>query len=751
MPQVSSAPSRPGLPQTTLRVFGIHCVACAGILEAALVAVPGVTRARVAPASHRAVVRHAEDCPITALVAAVRRAGYDAVQVTGPQAEDARRHEARALLWRLFVAAFCAMQVMMMATPSYVATPGDLAPDLAALLNWGQWLVSMPVMIFSATPIFRQAASSLRLGRIGMDVPIALGLLVMFGASTLVTWSPDGLLGQEVVFDSLTMFVSFLLAARWVEMRVRHHAEREVEAALDQPPNPVRRITPNGHMETVMPSELRVGDRIRVPVGESFPADGLILAGATQVSESLMSGESVPQFRDAGQMVLEGSLNVGQPVDLRITGTGPATRQAELLRMAEGAALERGAVQVLADRWATPFLWAVLMLACGAAAVWWVFEPSRALWVFVAVLIVTCPCALSLSAPAAWIAAARGYARDGMLLRRLSAMEQLAVVDRVIFDKTGTLTDGRLAVLEAEVMEEGVGLDEAIELAGSLAAWSRHPVAQALQASRPGPSPLHLHWHDVVEEPGQGVEGRAPDGRRWRLGRPEWVQAFSRDRSLRPACADLHELSDKVRVALGHDGGVVLKLGLGDHLRTDAKPAVQALERLGPTVALLSGDRTERVLAAARMLGVGVMKAGALPGDKLKRLSDLQAQGHCVAMVGDGINDTPAMAKADVSIAMGQGSAHAVRRSDAVLLTSDLWAIPRAVVRSRLTLRLIRQNLIWAAAYNAAAVPLALSGHLPPWAAGAGMALSSLVVVVNAARAGGVVALPTEAPPIARP
>lgn len=721
--------------EATLDLFGLHCAACGGIVESALWGLPGMERARVSVASHRAVVRwdpHRLGLP--EILLAVERAGYKAVPSTGAQAEVARRDERRTLLWRLFVAWFCAMQVMMLATPSYVAAPGDITPDLLRLLNWGQWLLSLPVMLFAAGPFLHQAARSVRLRRIGMDVPVALGVLVMFGASTVATFMPAGPLGNEVVFDSLTMFLAFLLTGRWLEMRVRHQAALELEKLIRRAPESVQRVTGSGAVETIEPSQLCVGDRIRISSGQTVAADGVIVQGRTQLAQSLLTGESMPVLREVGHTVLAGSLNVGAPVDLRVTAVGEDIRLQQIVRMAERAAVDRPALVQMADRWAGPFLWGVLALSALGWIAWQFIDPARALWVSVAVLVVTCPCALSLAAPATLSAAAQAMARRGILLQRLGAVEELARADLLIFDKTGTLTEDRLVLYGWSRLrpEDPVGPDP-LQHAASLAAWSAHPASRALVEAARGsgtatPQWPHTAWSEVIEEPGQGLQARDPQGRLWRLGRAQWVGA------------DLSEPDGPEGIHLfwgqpHRRGQAVVIFELVDRVRDEAVASIAALRKAGLELGVLSGDGWARVTAVATPLGLGVLAAAALPQDKRDRVKAMQAQGHRVVMVGDGINDAPVLSQADVSIAMGQGAAASLARADFVVLASRLDALPQMVHRARTTMRLVRQNLAWALAYNLAAIPLALAGWLPPWAAGLGMALSSTAVVLNSRRA----------------
>jgi Cu2+-exporting ATPase len=720
-----TGPQGERLGESALQLTGMYCAACAGLIEQAVAAVPGVRSVQVGAAAQRATVRWdpAQTRP-SALIQAIRAAGYGAVPDAAAPARLQRRAEHSTALWRLFVAAFCAMQVMMMATPSYVAGPGELADDLRQLLNWGCWLMSLPVMVFSATPFFTSAWRSLRARRIGMDVPVSVALLITFVASTGATFDPAGIFGHEVYFDSLTMFVSFLLGARYLELRARHRAAETLEASLSGLPEMAVRVAEGGALETVNVHHLRAGDEVRVAVGQAFPADGLLLAGSTRADESLLSGESAPVDKAAGAELVAGSLNLGSPVAMRVQRVGGDTRLEAIVSMMRSAMSQRPASAALADRWAGPFLWAVLLLAAGAAAVWSVIDPSRAVWVAVAVLIVTCPCALSLAAPAVLVAAARGLSRHGVMLQKLDALEVLAKVRHVFFDKTGTLSETRVRLAGTGLTPAGRALlrDEptALAQAAGLAGWSAHPVAAALAAAV---APASVAWTSVHEHAGQGLEARDEQGRRWQLGSARFVGAA-------------HPGVGEGAVWLACEGQPLAGFELADEPRPGAREAVQALRAQGLRVTLLSGDTPARAQALADALGLDDVVAGATPETKLAVVAAAQARGGRVAMVGDGINDAPVLARADVSLAMGQGALVARSSADAVVMSNQVQDIVRAHARAGRAMGIVRQNLAWAAGYNAVCIPLALVGWLPPWAAGLGMALSSLLVTLNALRAG---------------
>jgi Cu2+-exporting ATPase len=707
--------------ESSLRIGGMYCASCSTTIEQALLRQPGVLAATVSAAAQCATVRWDQRATRASdLVRTVESAGYVAVPDTAAAARALRRTESRTALWRLFVAAFCAMQIMMLATPAYVSGPGELAPDHKQLLDWGSWLLALPVLWFSAAPFFSGAWTSLRQRRIGMDVPVAIGIAVAFIASSGAAFDPGGAFGAEVYFDSLAMFVSFLLGGRFLELRARHRAEVALESATGRLPQTVMRLRPDGIVELVSARSLQPGDRVRVPVGQAFPADGVIEEGRTEADEALLTGESRPVAKSLRDGVVAGSVNLQAPVLMRVDRVGPDTRYEAIVALMRAARHQRPAMLASADRWAAPFLWTVLLLAAGAAAVWSVIDPARAVWVAVSVLIVTCPCALSLAAPSALLSAAGAMGRQGLLLRRLDAIDALARVQTLFIDKTGTLTGGGLRCIGARRLEgvDAAPLAELEAVAASLAGWSQHPLANAVREAF---SPADMGWRDVTELPGNGLEGVDAQGRRWRLGAAAWVGAGP----MQPPT---------VRVWLGRDGMPLAGFDVEERLRDDAAAAVQALQRDGVQVQLLSGDDPGRARRVGAQLGLAAAFGAMTPEDKLVAVRAAQQRGERVGMVGDGINDAPVLAQADVSFAMGEGALVARAHADGVLVSNRLGDIVRARGLAKQALRVVRQNLAWAAAYNAACVPLALIGWLPPWAAGLGMATSSLFVVLNSMR-----------------
>ena len=705
-------------------IEGMHCAACAFTVEEALLAVPGVRSAEVNAATHRAKVVWDETQVLPSQwMSAVARVGYGALPAADSSLRQARYAETRLALWRMAVAGFCMMQVMMYVYPTYVAGEGDITPDMINLLRWAAWVLSLPVMFFSCGPFFSNALRDVRLRQVSMDLPVALGMFITFVLSSVATFEPHGRFGGEVYFDSLTMFVFFLLTGRWMELRARDRTAGALEALMNRLPESVERRLANGDFERVAVRRLLPGDVVRVLPGESFPADGVILEGRTQADEALLTGESRPQSREVGDPVVAGSHNLSAAVLVKVEQVGEGTKFSQIVALMEDASLQKPRLAQLADRVAKPFLLGVLVMAGLSAAWWWSTSPSHALMIAVAVLVVTCPCALSLATPAAMLAAAGNLAKRGVLVRHLQALEGLASIDTLIFDKTGTLTQDGQRITRAWT-RPGLMPESALQMAASLAKQSLHPLSRALLVAYQGRGQSALlPVTDLREVVGQGLEATLSE--RLFLGSLVFSGAKSKG---------IPEDAVSCQVHLCTETQWLASWELSEDIRPDAQQTVQALKQMGLRVRLLSGDRPQAVTAIAHKVGIEQALGGCEPQDKLAELQALQSQGAKVAMVGDGLNDGPVLAGAHVSMVLGHAVPLAQSKSDLVLMGSGLWVVVESIRLARQTLKVVKQNLLWAAVYNVVCVPLAVVGWLPAWLAGLGMALSSLLVVLNALR-----------------
>ena len=713
--------------EAALILEGITCSACVWLNEQHIARQPGVTAVDINYATRRARVRWDEQrIKLSRILEAIAAIGYRAHPYDAARSELLAQKERRAALWRLFVAGFGMMQVMMYAVPVYLADEGTMTRDIEQLMRWASLALTLPVIFYSAAPFFRNAWRDLKFRRIGMDVPVALGVGAAFLASLWATVTDSG----EVYFDSVTMFVFFLLGGRFLEMLARQHAARGVESLARALPAFASRLAryPGQQLERVAVAELAAGDFVVVKPGEIIPADGTVIEGASSVDESLLTGESRAVDKIAGVAVIGGSVNMASPLTIRVDRIGESTRLASIQRLMERASAEKPRIVETADRIAGRFVGALLILAIVTGASWLWLEPSRALWVFVAVLVVSCPCALSLATPVALTVATGALSRQGVLVTRGHAIEALARATHIVFDKTGTLTEGR-PVLRESITFGRLDAASALATAASMELRSEHAIGRAIREMAHNSSDVPIAG--VRSVTGQGIQAES-DGHPLWLGTPAF--AGQSHRKPLPESAQQWLAAGDTVVALADDQGWLAMFRLTDCQRPGAAEAVSSLLDQGLKVTALSGDTPDSVRRMAVALGIPSFFGAMTPEGKHQAIRRWQAEGDLVAMVGDGVNDAPVLAQSHVSIAMGNGTDLARSQGDVVLLSGDLRQVANALALCRRTMRIVRQNLSWAFAYNLLAIPLAMMGWVTPWMAGIGMSASSLLVVLNALR-----------------
>jgi len=694
--------------EATLILDRIRCAACLWLNEQALRRVPGVLRAEVNFATQRASIAwDPRRTRLSKVLEAIRAVGYEAYPFDPRRGDALARNERRRALWRLFVAGFGAMQVMMYAWPAYVdAGGGTLAPAAAGLMRWASLVITTPVLIFSCGPFFRGAWQDAKRRRISLDTPIALGLAAGFAASVWATFTGSG----AVYFDSIAMLAFLLLGARTAELFARQRAGRELDRLARWMPSFALRVQ-GGQSERVPAHALVPGNRVQVGAGERIPADGVLEEGASSADESLLTGESRPVAKAVGAALVGGSVNLEQPLIMRVTRAGADTQAAAIGRLVERAAASRPALVERADRLAQILTYVVIATAALAWAA------SGNVWIAVAVLVATCPCALALAAPIVLTRAGAQLLARGAALTRARALEALDRATDVVLDKTGTLTQGEPAIARIALFS-GENERHCRELAAALEASSHHPLARAFRTT--GSLPV---LQDVKNAAGAGIEARH-EGRLLRIGAQRFCAAIAGS-----AAPEAH-----AQVYLAAQGRWLAAFLIEDALRPEAAEVVRALTARGLRLHLVSGDDPAIVGALAARLGIGQWTGGATPQDKLDHVSRLQAEGRVVAMVGDGLNDAPVLARADASVAMGAGADAAQLQADVVLTADRLGALQDLLEISRRAMRLVRQNLVWALAYNAVALPAAALGWIGPWQAALGMSASSFIVVLNALR-----------------
>ncbi len=704
------------LAETTLLLEGISCAACGWLIEHRLRQLPAVAEARLNLSNHRLQVRWADSqLPLSALLSELRHIGYAAHPYQADRAAEQLAAENRLTLRQLGVAGLLWFQAMMATMATWPEFNIDLSPELHQIMRWVAMFLTTPIVFYSCAPFFKGAFRDLRTRHLTMDVSVSLAIGSAYVAGIWTAITGVG----ELYFDAVGMFALFLLAGRYLERRARQRTAAATAQLVNLLPASCLRLDADGQSERILLRELQLGDHVLIQPGSVVPADGRITQGQSSVDESLLTGEYLPRPRDVDDHVTAGTLNVEGPLQVEVLALGPDTRLSAIVRLLDRAQADKPRLAEMADRAAQWFLLATLLAVIVIGAVWWHLDSSRAFWVVLAMLVATCPCALSLATPTALTAATGTLHKLGLLLTRGHVLEGLNQIDTVIFDKTGTLTEGRLTLRAIRALN-GESDDACLALAAALENHSEHPIARAF-----GRAPAAAE--NVVSMPGLGLEG-AVDGRRLRIGRADFVAQLSGQ----PAPVMPDEAGQWL--LLGDNAGPIAWFVLDDRLRADAPALLAACRARGWKTLLLSGDTSPMVGSVAAELGIDESHGGLRPDDKLAMLQTLHGQGRKVLMLGDGVNDVPVLAAADISVAMGSATDLAKTSADAVLLSNRLDALVQAFTLARRTRHVIIENLLWACLYNGLMLPFAALGWVTPVWAAVGMSISSLTVVLNALR-----------------
>ena len=716
--------------EATLSVEGIRCSACVWLIEKRLSQIPGMQAANLNVATEKLQVRwDATQCKPSDILQAVREVGYVAYPFDPIQHGELLRKNARTLFKRLFVAGLSMMQVMMYAVPVYMAEAGSIEPDMEALMRWASLVLTAPAVFYSALPFFKGAWTDIKQGALGMDVPVALGVGAAFIGSTWATVTNHG----DVYFDSVTMFVFLLLASRYLELRARRRAAASLENMQHALPDSawlLKTYPANREATLIAAAQLQAGDVILSKPGEAIPADCVIIEGETSLDLSLLTGESQPQSKSVGAAIPGGAVNTRQAVILRVEKISKDSTLSSLIRLIERAGQGKPQIAQWADHVAAWFVTALLLFAAGVFAFWLWHDAARAWPIAIAVLVVSCPCALSLATPSALAAATDRLLRQGVLVVQPHVLETLHRASHIVFDKTGTLTAGKPQLHSLHLLGS---MDEAraLQIAAALEAGNAHPLSRALleaalhRQDTDAVNPIKAEAIDYVQ--GRGIAA-VINGKAYRIGSAAFVAELAGGDVKHASVAGVSE------VFLGREAEWLACFELADVLKPDAQAAVNWFRAEGRQVILLSGDAPAITQQVAASLGMDQAQGGMLPEDKMAFVQRLQQQGAVVAMVGDGINDAAVLRAADVSFAMGSGAALAQSHADAVLLSGSLTSLLDAARAAQSCMRVIRQNLAWATLYNLVAIPAAALGLLQPWMAGVGMSLSSALVILNALR-----------------
>lgn len=708
--------------ETTLRLEKIRCAACVWLCEQHLRRIPGVKDVQINYVSQKLKAEFSpEKTSLARLLFEVERIGYEAWPFEPSLSIEKSKKERRQLLTRLGVALLGMMQVMMYAWPSYVGD-SDITAEYDLLLGWTSWALTVPVMLYSAGPIFqaawRSVASFRQTHMLGMDVPIALALALAFSAGTvnLATGSGQG------YFDSITMFVAFILAARYVELLARQDAQGGAEALAKQLPATCERV-PNypasQQVEIVPVINCNTGEVLRVPPGDVVPADGVLIECESSLDESLLTGESKPIDKKIGDRVYAGTHNILNPMLMRIDAVGQSTRIAGIASLLDQALQAKPLMVSLAEKWAGYFVGFLLIVAFLSSAIWWYVDPSRAWTVLVSVLVASCPCALSLAVPTAMAAAQGAVTKLGLLIVRGHVLEGLVKATDLVLDKTGTLTMGQPELKEIRIARPEFSRADVLSLVAAMEAGQKHPLALSLlRAAEAESLPPAVLPTPVTNQLGKGLSSGV-----YQLGSAAWVGAQR-----------IAQEGQYGQVHLADDKGLIASFLFLDTPRAGLEKLLTAAQARKIRVHLVSGDDPATVSWWAHQVGIDSFKGACSPEDKYHYIEALQNKGHFVWAIGDGINDAPLLARADVSIAVGAGAPLATAGADAILTASSLAPLAQSLLLADKTQRIIKQNLTWALVYNLLAIPAAMMGWVNPWIAGIGMSLSSLLVTLNAWR-----------------
>ncbi|WP_372872715.1 heavy metal translocating P-type ATPase [Shewanella sp.] len=702
---------RDGLDEVTLSIDGITCAACAWLIEHKLQHVEGVERIQVNSTTQRAFIRwQPGKIKLSELLSAIGRIGYSAAPFQLDDQEVVAKRSSRRFLLRLGLAGFATMQVMMFALALYAGYFTDLETEFRDYFRWVSMIFAAPVVFYSAQPFYFSAIRAILSGKLNMDVSVSIAICGAYIASCVATINGTG----EVYFESVSMFTFFLLLGRYFEQNARQKASVSSSNLHKLVPLTASRVTDAG-VEEIPAKKLAVGDVILVSPGDVIAADGLIVDGLSGVNESMLTGEQLPVSKGIGAEVYAGTINLEQPLKVKVTATGQDQLVAEIIRLQEMASNAKPAIALTADKLARYFSATILTIAAVTYVVWRQFAPEDAFWVTLSVLVATCPCALALATPTAVTCATGLFTRLGIISRNGSVFEKLPRLNHVVFDKTGTLTCGHFSLGEVKLFSK-MDKEQALAIASALEKGSLHPIAKLFSQF-----PTQFSAAEPATQVGFGVSGLI-DGSRYYIGSGEYLKV-----------AGASELTGQW-VYLGNDTGLIAAFEIQDKLRDDAKHTLDTLRASGLGVSIASGDTSLHLSNVANTLGVNDVHGGLKPADKLAFIEKHRCEGKVVAMFGDGINDAPVLAGADLSVAMGSGSAVAKNSADLILLGDHLSRFIDAVTIARSTNRIIRQNLAWALGYNVFILPLAVTGHVVPYIAAIGMSASSLIVVGNSLR-----------------
>ena len=700
---------------TSLSIDGITCAACAWLIEHKLKPVAGVTNVLVNSTTQRALVSwDSERIQLSEILQIISKIGYQAAPYQVDEQEKQSKADSRKFLLRLGLAGFATMQVMMFALALYTGYFTDLDVQFRDYFRWVSLIFAAPVVLYSAQPFYFSALRSVLSGKLNMDVSVSIAILGAYIASCIATMQGNG----EVYFESVSMFTFFLLLGRYFEQAARQKASVS-SSNLHKLVPLTAHLCHEGEITEIAAKQLSIGDIILVKPGEVIAADAEVVTGQSSVNEAMLTGEQMPISKRVLDKVYAGTINIEQPIEVRVTALGQDQLVAEIIRLQELASNNKPTIALIADRLARYFSGTVLSIAAITYVVWSFVSPEDAFWITLSVLVATCPCALALATPTAVTCATAIFTKLGVIPRKPGIFEKLTKINHVVFDKTGTLTCGQLSIGDVQTFA-GYSSAQVLSIAAAIEQGSLHPIALAF-------SPFYDNQHqvDTVEHHiGLGIQA-SMNQQQVSIGTAQFVSP------------DMLPISVKATqsqwIYLSVNNELIAKIEMLDKLRVDSLATVNALKAANIKLSIASGDNSGHVEFLAHKIGISDVHSGLSPQDKLALVNRLQQDAN-VAMFGDGINDAPVLAGANLSVAMGSGSAIAKNSADLILLGDHLSRFNDAIYVAKQTQRIIHQNLLWAFAYNIIILPLAVTGHVAPYIAAIGMSVSSLIVVSNSLR-----------------
>ncbi len=709
--------------EAKLIIDGISCPACVWLIESRLSSIAGISHVSVNYSTQRTRICWQEpDISLSDILSAITQLGYSAQPYNHKQRELIYDNERKSQLIRLGIAGLFGMQVMMIAIALYFGAASGIEKQYRLFFHWISLILTLPVLFYSGRPLLIGAYRDIKNMRPGMDVPIALGLSIAFCSSLWSTLQNTG----HVYYDSIVMFVFFILGGRYFEFMSRRKSTAYLDKVSSVLPLTATQILPNGVQETVDLNMLSVSDKVLVKPGEVIPVDGDVYEGRSSVNESLITGESIPVTKTPGMHVIGGSTNIESPLFITITDVGEQTVLSNISRIIDKASSNKPATVLLANKIVSVFIVCLLFIASLTALYWYQVDQSQWLAITITVLVVSCPCALSLATPTAFSSAAATLMQYGIALINNDAIEKIAKSNCFVFDKTGTLTKGELELVQIEITNTDFTKEYVLKTATALESASEHPLAKAIVNASKNIETIHAT--NIENFPGQGISGEI-DGSYY-IGTEQFINEHCSERVILQKDKPI----SLRKIILANNTSIVATLYFNDELRDNSNTLIDYLKKQGKKVMLMSGDHQSIVDLVADKLNIDEYQSELKPVDKLNNIANLQEQGYQVCMIGDGINDAPAFAQADVAIAMTDASDITKLNADVLLLNNKIESLKTMLKIVTKTNRTIHMNFTWALAYNIIALPFAIAGFITPWMAALGMSLSSLIVVINATK-----------------